>query len=73
MTYNFLSQPNRFKPRQFKEFSGGCSHTRFNHNEVPPSLSARLIRSYCGRVKVFRRSSDVHLVDELFLLHWTWF
>ena len=23
MTYNFLSPPNRFKPREFKEFSGG--------------------------------------------------
>ena len=31
---NFLSMPNRFKPREFKEFSGGYSHTRFNHNDV---------------------------------------
>ena len=29
MTYNFLSPPNRFKPRQFKELSGSYSHTRF--------------------------------------------
>ena len=39
MMYNFLSMPNWFKPREFKEFLGGYSHTRFNHNDVWPSLS----------------------------------
>ena len=34
MTYNFLSPPNRFKPREFKELSGVYSDTRFNHNDV---------------------------------------
>ena len=32
MTYNFLSPPNRFKPRELKEFSGGEGgylHARF--------------------------------------------
>ena len=27
MKYNFLSPPNRFKPREFKEFSGGGGAT----------------------------------------------
>ena len=34
MTYNFLSPPNRFKLRDFKEFPGGYSHTSFNHNDI---------------------------------------
>ena len=33
---------------------GGCSHTRFNHNDVWPSLSARLSQSVVGQ-----RFSDV--------------
>ena len=34
MTYNSLSPPNGFKPRKFKECSGGggYSHTRFNND-----------------------------------------
>ena len=42
MTYNFLSPPNRFKSREFKELK---------------KFSTRLIRSYRSRAKVFRRSS----------------
>ena len=53
MTYDFLILPNRFKSREFKEFSGGCSHSRFNHDNVKPSLSARLILSYRSQAKVF--------------------
>ena len=37
MTYNFLSLPNRFKP---KKVQGGYSHTCFNNKDVRPVFSS---------------------------------
>ena len=45
MTYNFPSPPNRFKPREFEEFS----HTPFNHNREKFGL----IQTLAPRAKRF--------------------
>ena len=34
MTYNFLSPPIQFKPREFKEFSGATHILAINHSDV---------------------------------------
>ena len=54
MIYDFLSPPDRFKPREFIEFSGRLiTYSLQPHNDVRPSLNARLILPYCSRAKGF--------------------
>ena len=54
----FLARQIGLSHRILKNFQGGYSHTRFNHNDVPPISSllvseARLILTYRDLVKVF--------------------